>query len=327
MQNEQNVDSGMYKKMADKITSSPDIINNIVKEGLEWASFDTERIVEGLSNEVYQVSSSNDSVILRIHHGKYPKFEQEKWFMEQASKCGVPTPSVLKIGSYFDGDKELTYSFQTLVHGEPLNKLLDQGMSNEELKYYGYQAGQILAKIHQVKTQNYGHFTNQVGIAQFKTLAESMEQHTDRDKLLEAIVGTEVSPKELDEMIEIIDQIKTEEEPHLIHVDYAPKHIFVSEKQITGVIDWEICMSGIAAADLNRWRTQDNRIKMVDLIEGYESIKPLLLSFWSVLCIVQLHSALRTILYHFNITKSDAGILKAVEEAKFLLQSNKSMLN
>lgn len=323
MKNEQKLDAKVYEEMAARMTTPQTVIDNLIQEQLGWKEFDTTRLIEGVGNEVYKVHSSQDeSAILRVHHGEHLGFIHEKWAMEQAREKNVPVPDILSTGEVELESKVLSYSFLSLLKGTPMSELLDKGSSQDEIKKFAHLAGEILARTHQVQTSGFGHFGDEPGMGEHTYLAGSMEQHTDKDTLLEAISDTDLTESELESIIEIIDNIETSEKPHLIHVDYAPKHIFIQDGKVTGVIDWEICMSGIAATDFNRWRTQDNRIPMKDIVTGYESVQPLPSDFWKNLRTVQLHSALRTILYHHTVTHSTVDKQKAATEAKFLLMSN-----
>lgn len=318
MRNQKKLQKEVYEQMADRMTSPPEVVDEIVSKQLKWKDFSKKRIVEGVGNEVYRITKDDTNVILRIHHGIHPGFEHERWAIEQATRESVPTPKVIAVGEYMIGMKTFSFLLQTYLPGYSLSTLLDEGMSSGEIKHYAYLSGEMLARIHSVTTSGYGHFTTKSGVGPYATLVEEMEQHTDYKTLLQAITDTPLTMSELDSIIQLIDEIENSEDPHLVHVDYAPKHIFVEGREIVGIIDWEICMSGITATDFNRWRSQDNRIPMLDLIPGYEAIRPLPPSFWETLHVVQMHSALRTLLYHWNVTKSTRDVQKAAEEAKKL---------
>ncbi|MFA6390965.1 MAG: aminoglycoside phosphotransferase family protein [Patescibacteria group bacterium] len=329
MENSKKPDEKMYTNIAQRLTTDNVILDSIIAEAVSWQPTSVDRLVLGVGNEVYKLVHPTEvvqNVILRIHHGDHKGFYFEKWAMEESRKHGVLVPKILKIGTVQAENKILTYCAEKELRGIPLSEILDNVISVTQMKTYAHLAGEALAKIHQVQTVGFGHFSEN-GIAPFKNLKDSIQQHDDYNNLIKVAHIAEVPEQVIEDAIKIVDNVSSEEKPHLIHVDYAPKHIFFDGETITGVIDFEICMSGIAATDLNRWRTQDNRLPMLDLIEGYKKVRELPADFWETMFAVQVHSALRTMLYHLNISKEKSEILRAVEELKNLLKTNKPLLH
>lgn len=315
--------------MADRMTSSQQTVEAVVGEAIGSVPFETERLVVGVGNEVYKLCFEDNSpvsnLILRIHHSEHPEFGYEKWAFEELTKHGVPVPKVLKIGTYESQGKHLSYSLETLIPGISLDEILTNGLTEGMRLDYAIQAGKTLARIHNVKTSGHGHLRDQ-GIGKYSTLVASMQQHEDYEDLMNALNDTELTVQNLDEAVALIDCVHTEEEPHLVHVDYAPKHIIIDDHTISGVIDFETCLSGYAATDFNRWRAQESRITMQELLVGYERIRKLPPDFWNLMYVVQVHSALRTILYHYRTTKDAVEIQKAAAEAKELIETKRVLL-
>jgi aminoglycoside phosphotransferase (APT) family kinase protein len=310
------------------MTSSGAALKAIINDAVSWGPSKIERIIKGVGNEVYLLKAPNNhesDLILRIHHGNHPEFYTEKWAFDKVKKQGVAVPTILKIADFIDGDNKLTYSVETALRGRSLDDYLEKGLNNKQKERFAVLAGEAMAHIHQVKTVGFGHFTKN-GVGRFKTLAESMQQHDDYDDLVGAALTTRLSGAELERAVAMIDTINSAEESHLIHTDYAPKHIFIDKGKISGVIDFEICMSGLAATDFNRWRTQESRISIKGLILGYERVRPLPSDFWDIMYIIQIHSALRTMLYHFRTTQNKTELNKAANEVKLLVRNQKPLL-
>lgn len=331
MENAKKPDEKMYSNIANRITSTKTVINEIIAANLPWQPCSIERLVLGVGNEVYRLvnpENEDENTILRIHHGEHKGFYFEKWAMDEVKKHGAFVPEILSIGTKQFRDKILTYCFERELRGKSLSAMLDEGLSSSDMRRYAFLAGETLAKIHFTKTDGFGHFVEN-GIAEYATLKESIQQSIDDIKdLSKAVEELDfIENQTLHAAIEKIDSIKYFETSHLIHVDYAPKHIFISKGQITGVIDFEICMSGIAATDFNRWRAQDNRLPMINLIEGYKRIQKLPENFWESMLIIQIHSAIRTILYHFRVSQEMSEIKRAAQELVTLVKTNKSLID
>src|SRR3989344_8540622 len=52
-------------------------------------------------NEVYFVEADSNKYVFRLNNDRgFDEFSKEKWCMEQATKVGIPTTSVLKMGEH-----------------------------------------------------------------------------------------------------------------------------------------------------------------------------------------------------------------------------------
>src|SRR5258707_9632958 len=76
--------------------SPPDLIAGAVRRATGTDMARHERIMAGLSNEVYAASAvDGQAVIVRISHAPGPQFEQERWAIERCRDVGVPVPEML----------------------------------------------------------------------------------------------------------------------------------------------------------------------------------------------------------------------------------------
>ncbi len=323
MKNIKKPSKKLYTDMAKKLTTSEQDILKVVEKVVDWKPVKLHRLIEGVGNEVYKVISPNneyEDFILRINHKTNKGFLLEKWAFDQLDNS-VPTPTIITIGDY---EKKLYYCAEKILDGKPLDKILEK-IDVSDAKEYAVLCGEILAKIHLVPTVGFGHFSSP-GIGEYASLEESMNQKADYSDILKISALTNLSNEDIHKALRIIDQIDNTEQPHLIHVDFAPKHIFFKQKSVTGVIDFEICMSGIAATDFNRLRAQDNRLDIELVKKGYEKIKKLPDNFWDIMYAVQIHSAMRTMLYHFRISLNEQELNKANLELKYLLETGKPLV-
>src|SRR5580700_3649717 len=88
-----------------KWNTSPGLIDEYVRKATGGAIARAERVVLGLDNEVYDVTTvGNQQLIVRISHKVEPRFEAERWALNAARIAGVPTPQVLLVEQAEDDD-------------------------------------------------------------------------------------------------------------------------------------------------------------------------------------------------------------------------------
>lgn len=167
--------SDHYQKYLASIHNSwvtPDkIIQDIAKEATDQNVKSKFRIIAGEANEVYDLTLENGKhVILRISTSGYPNFLQEKWALEKVKKLGVPVPEILLIKFLTIEGKEKSLCLMEKVEGEPLERgninfdKLDLNLRRNLIN----QAGEILTKIHSIKTEGFGWIIGECK-AEFKT--------------------------------------------------------------------------------------------------------------------------------------------------------------
>lgn len=142
-----------------KLVTPDEEIKKIVKTGSGYNLINKTRIVAGEINEVYDVELENKKhVILRIAKGGYPNFLQEKWAIEKVQKLGVPVPKILLIQHFKVDEEEKSACLMEKVDGEPLERgsIEFKKLDLKLRRNYINQAGEILSKIHSVKTEGFG---------------------------------------------------------------------------------------------------------------------------------------------------------------------------
>lgn len=71
----------------------PHLINEYVRKATGSTIALSSRVMLGIDNEVYDVTTANNHhIIVRISHKDDPRFEAERWAMNAARHVGVPTP-------------------------------------------------------------------------------------------------------------------------------------------------------------------------------------------------------------------------------------------
>ncbi len=291
-----------------KRTSSEDTIQAIVKQTLNKQASSYDRIIAGEVNEVYMLHfEGSDDLILRIGHNESRTFASETWAIERAGEAGVPVAKILATGTIQGDGKQLSYSLQEKLLGERFDTLLwTQQIEPERAQHITERAGEVLAKIHSVTaTTGYGNI-NEQGRGQFATLDDWVQSHYAKEADYKRLFkqhgmndGTfEAVMAKLQTATELFDS-----KPHLLHVDFGPKHIFVDDDDnITGVIDFERAESGDIATDFASWDFWFNTMVPTEwLYNGYKRVSSLGDNFEARLQLVKLNELLHLLRYYTDV--------------------------
>lgn len=291
-----------------KRTSSEDTIQAILKQTLNKQASSYDRIIAGEVNEVYMLHfQDSDDLILRIGHNESRTFAAETWAIERAGKAGVPVAKILGIGTINGDGKQLNYSLQEKILGERFDTLLwAKQIEPARAQRITEQAGEVLAKIHGVTaTTGYGTIDEQ-GHGRFATIEDWIQHHIAKKSDYERLFKLHgMSDSTFDA---VITKLRTatdlfEPKPHLLHVDFGPKHIFVDdEDNITGVIDFERAESGDVATDFASWHFWfDKTVPTEWLNTGYKRVSSLGDNFEARLQIVKLNELLHLLWYYTDV--------------------------
>jgi aminoglycoside phosphotransferase (APT) family kinase protein len=227
-----------------RLVTPDEVIRNVIREGTGNEFNAKEKIIAGEANEVYDITLSDDThVILRISRSGHPNFLQEKWALEQVKKVGVPVPEILLIKYVTVGEEELSLCLMKKVDGEPLErgKIDFNVLPENERKAYIVKAGEILSKIHSIKTKGYGWIIGE-GKSEYDTSDNIIDDILGRKKRLYEITKNEsITHQQIDEALKMVEQFRksySETVPHLNHGDYGHKHLMVKDGKIVAILDW-----------------------------------------------------------------------------------------
>jgi aminoglycoside phosphotransferase (APT) family kinase protein len=318
--NEYNDDEKQQRlnEIHSKRTSNENTIQVIVKQALDKQASTYDRIIAGEVNEVYMLHfEDREDLVLRIGHNESRTFAPETWAIEQAGKAGVPVAKIVATDTIQSEGKQLSYSLQEKILGERFDNLLwTKQIEPERAQLITERAGEVLAKIHSVSgTTGYGNI-NEQGQGQFATLDDWIQSyitkeadykrlfklHNMSESTFDAVVSKLVTAKQL-----------FDSRPHLLHVDFGPKHIFVDDNDnISGVIDFERAETGDIATDFASWHFWfDKLVPTKWLYDGYQRISSLGDNFEARLQIVKLKELLHLIRYYTDV----APISKAADDS------------
>jgi fructosamine-3-kinase len=234
-------------------------------------------------NVIYYVTLvSGKEVIIRIHPAetKNGYFWVESVASESARKFGVPAYK-----TYFIDDSKTKFPFDFMIiermPGETM-QLLWPIPPDLDKKLVG-ETGKYLAYIHQVKTEKFGFFDNQIA-KNSKKLVGLHDKWTDHiyaafDKNLQFLTDTKVITAEERRKIEKIFSSRNSiiecKSPRLIHNDIADWNQLTDQGHISGILDWDECFSGDPVMDFSAWSVFFPYERVNLLVKGYKEVSDL----------------------------------------------------
>jgi aminoglycoside phosphotransferase (APT) family kinase protein len=262
------------------------------------------RITLGESSEVYKVELANNStVVLRLSSDNDNRYAAEAWAIEQARNVGVPAPRVISVGSRALETGTKHFSVEGFITGETFDNLVWRDrIPRERAHAIAVQAGALLARLHQVNVTGWGPL-DETGrgayLAADRWVAAELNT-ADRIAALFQAAGLETPL--LHAVLERLDTATNlfGAPPHLLHMDYGPKHVFVDgSDKIVGIIDFEQATGGDIAFDFNGWPfwREETEAATKWMLEGYTSIAPLGDNFDERLAVARLYNRIGLLHY------------------------------
>ena len=197
----------------------------------------------GHTNFVFNVLCNDGEFIVRIgsSHSKLNDYLKEQWAVEKAEKAGVPVSEILEVGSEII---PAPYMLQKKLRGTEASH---HPLRHEILK----ETGKLARIIHSIPTSNFGETFNwsKNRLSKNKTWKEYLYGEWDLPKRISTLESTGFFTKARWKRLE--SAIRKMESwtfaPALNHGDIRLKNVIVDKKgTISGIIDWENCVSHIA---------------------------------------------------------------------------------
>jgi len=221
---------------------------------------------------------SGEDVIIRCHPKgvKNGYFYAESTASDKARELGLPSYQTLAIHDYLGGND---FAFQVIekLPGLALERWLNQHPEDEQKLLR--EAGQSMARLHQIKVQGFGPFNNEKAksgelVGTHETYAEAMRAGLpfNLDILTkEGIFAPEQS--------QAVAGLFTDEnpllhtvEPVLVHNDFADWNLLTDGNEITGILDFDECVGGDPIGDVACWSTFFSPERLPAFLEGYFSV-------------------------------------------------------
>lgn len=300
---DQNYQS-FLKNLHDKLNTSDEVLEKTVKSAVGYGILEKTKVVEGEVNEVYDVTpTKGDNVIIRISREEHNRFEAEKWALDRCRDAGVPVPQILLLSEVETNGEKLHICVESKIEGVSLQGLIKQkALSQGEIKDLTVNAGEILSKIHSIKTKGFGEI-NSSGVGKFENLSEYMlQQNKNKDSVFEEARKIGVDVKLVHQAFSILEDsqdIYQNVDSRLAHSDYGIKHMLIHKGKINGIIDFENCKGADIAYDFSYWNYfGKNRPPVEWLIKGYKRNGNLVENFEARMHLLKIEIALSLLTYY-----------------------------
>jgi aminoglycoside phosphotransferase (APT) family kinase protein len=197
------------------------------------------RIVEGEANEAHAFRLADGlELVMRIARNARG-FENERWAIEACAREGVPVPQVLLIRRFETEAGPIDICIQRKLPGELLSNRL--GLPRETLRALTRQAGELLSRVHRVRTTGLGYIDGH-GVGPFADFEALMADFLGQAAAYADLAARHaLDPTLVARAFTVIEAAVRDAAPVrtcLIHNDFLPKHLLVHDGQITGLIDF-----------------------------------------------------------------------------------------
>jgi fructosamine-3-kinase len=222
-------------------------------------------------------------IVVRMHPHNVLNgyFWVESVATKKAKENGVATYNTLMVD-----DSMQKYSFAFIIMealpGKTMKEFTDlKDFKNTETLVR--ETGRNVALIHNIKTEKYGFFDNEVAKNKGKLIGiyDSFDQHifASLEEDLDYLVLQNVFPaSQKDKIVKIFEDNKglmNCSTPVLIHNDVADWNQVSDGVHITGMVDWDECFSGDPIMDFSAYSLFFGEPRMTWFKEGYQEISPI----------------------------------------------------
>lgn len=229
---------------------------------------------EGYFNVAYLIILDNEEkAILKIAphpDSKIMSYEKNIMFSEVDSlrlvnkETDVPVPDII----YYDNSYEFCsfeYYFMSVIEGETLNVIRDS-LSEEEKKAIQKEIGEYTHSMNQITGTRFGYYGQPIlqGTNWFNVFRSMIElaYHDANAANIQVPIKEEELLSLLDRDKSYFDEVTV---PVLVHWDIWEGNVFIKDKKISGIIDFERCIWGDPLLELG-FRSYDRN---ADFFEGY----------------------------------------------------------
>ncbi|MBF8436085.1 aminoglycoside phosphotransferase family protein [Halanaerobiaceae bacterium Z-7014] len=230
-----------------------------------------KREVEGLQNNnwVFLTVDNKSPYLVKF----VPAEEKERLTIERKvyqfvnDRLDITVPEVLAYGESEYGD----YLVREVIEGQSLKDYLTDGKKNDRVLY---QAGQLLAKLHQIEFEEKGIFTSDLKVKEYDIFSK-----VEYNKFLEKLYDhEEITEKEYSLLKQVDVDYYFKRPPYVFcHSDYSPNNILVNDDDVVSIIDMEWACSAPYMDDLASFdlflELEGFNYGIEEYYKGYNSIK------------------------------------------------------
>lgn len=233
-----------------KSTLSTERINAMVERAFGTKADSIVELTEGFFNIAYKIEVNNQSVILKIAppqdidvmtHEKNIMFSEVDSMRMIQRESSVPVPKIL----FYDDSLTLcdrSYFFMEMLDGCSFSSCMEQLNSEEKYDIF-YEIGKNTKELNQLFNTKFGYYcqedkqgTNWYEV--FKSMLEDTYADAARKN-----VNIPVEKQQLLALLEkdkaIFDEVA---QPKFVHWDIWAGNVFIKDKNIVGIIDFERCL-------------------------------------------------------------------------------------
>ncbi|WP_432190857.1 phosphotransferase family protein [Streptomyces sp. bgisy027] len=231
------------------------------------------RRLKGRSHRVYECTDARGAaVVVRLSAPQRARFDIEASLVERCRDAGVPVPAIRYVGSEDTVAGPVSIMVQDRVAGETLRehakRIGPEGAGNAVR-----QAGEVLARIHQLSTTGFGSVDASLHGTDSKFgnwFIDGLQAKLDDARRIEP-----TSDRILDRAMALMHAHRAmldDCSPRLLHGDFSPDNVIVESGSIAAVIDWEAAKSGPPEMDVGWWDCFfDSPLTQArELVSGYE---------------------------------------------------------
>lgn len=209
-----------------------------------------EELTEGFFNIAYKVQVKDQTVILKVAppmnvdimtHEKNIMFSEVDAMRMVREQTDVPVPKIL----FYDDSKTIcdsAYFFMEELKGCSFSSSAEQ-YSEEEKANIFRQVGSLTKKLSQIKGSAFGYYCQKDKQGKnwyevFRSMIEDTYEDAKRKEIIRP-VGKEKLLALLSNDRELFEEVK---EPRFVHWDIWAGNVFVKDKEVVGIIDFERCL-------------------------------------------------------------------------------------
>lgn len=205
---------------------------------------------EGCRTTNYMISTkSENKYLLKIF------YENDKSYKKDISlfnmiKNNIPVQDILKI----DRDMRINnkeYIIYRYIDGNTISQWLKQG--KKLTKELLISVASILGQIHNIKFETRGYLDEKLNVTnEVEPIANLFDKHINDNVKLR--LGNENINKIKSIIYKYEEELSyIEKDSRLIHGDFQGTNIIINNETVSGIIDWEFCMSGSPLMDIGQF--------------------------------------------------------------------------
>lgn len=243
---------------------------------IEPLDLDAQTSVGNVNSIRIGVLESGKKVIIRCH----PKGVKNGYFYSEslASKIaldyGIPAYKTYAIHDLCSDD-DISYQVIEKLSGDSIQFYLREHPEKEEQLVY--EMGKTMAKLHNIKVDGFGPFSNEKAkeghlVGTYKTLQESINAGLDEN--LDRLVKYNILSREVANKMKVLfenNPLLDSTESVLVHNDFADWNLLTDGNTVSGVIDWDECVGGHPIQEIACWSTFFDPERIGSFLKGYYS--------------------------------------------------------